>query len=339
MEEKGRPAKNYPFMKKGFVLGKFMPLHKGHLALIDFAYRNCDKLYVVVCFTETELIPGILRMQWVGEEIEKYPNATIVSFQYDETELPNTSESSRQVSEMWATALKKIVPGADIFFTSEPYGDYVAGYMNIRHIMFDEKRISYPVSATQIRARPLFYRDFIADSAKPYFVQKVALVGSESTGKTTLAQKLANHYNTVFVPEMAREIIEKTEKCTYDDLVKIAGLHAKTILNKIPEANKLLFVDTDITVTKSYSEFLFNKELAVAPWIEAANRFDLYLFLEQDCEYVQDGTRLSKSERARLSNHHKAAFKKAGLPFISINGNWEERFKQATQIIDQRFFI
>ncbi len=326
-------------MKKGFVLGKFMPLHKGHLALIDLAYQHCDKLYIVFCYTENEPIPGIIRKQWLSTEMERYPNADIVFFQYDETELPSTSESSRQVSEVWAHALKKIVPDANVLFTSEPYGDYVAEVMNIEHIMFDEKRNAYPVSATKIRAQPLLYWNMITDSAKPYFVQKVVLVGTESTGKTTLAQKLANYYSTVFVPEMAREVVEKTEECTYDDLVKIATLHANTILNKIPEANKLLFVDTDITITKSYSEFLFNKKFSVAAWIEEVNRFDLYLFLEPDCDYVQDGTRLSETERARLSDHHKAAFKNTGLSFISINGNWEERFQQAKQIIEQRFLI
>ena len=326
-------------MKQGLVLGKFMPLHKGHLALIDFAYQHCDKLYIVVCYTGKEPIPGIIREQWVYAEMKKYPNAVLVTFQYEETELPGTSESSRQVSELWAHALKKIVPDADILFTSEPYGDYVAEFMNIKHVMFEEERNSYPVSASQIRAHPLQYWDLITDIAKPYFVQKVCLVGSESTGKTTLTQKLARHYNTVFVPEMAREVIERTEECTYNDLVKIAELHASSIVKKIPDANKLFFADTNLTITKSYSEFLFNKDLIVAPWIEEANRFDLYLFMEPDCDYVQDGTRLSEIERSRLSDHHKAAFQNAGLSIISINGDWEERFQKSKQIIEQRFFI
>jgi HTH-type transcriptional repressor of NAD biosynthesis genes len=164
-------------MKTGFVLGKFMPLHKGHLALIDFASKHCDKLYVILCYTDNEPIPGTIREQWLSEEIKKYPAAVPVFFHYDDAELPNTSESSRSVSAKWSEALKKIVPDADVLFTSEPYGDYVAEFMGISHISFDEKRLVHSIPATQIRQAPLRYWDHIADAAKPYFVQKIVLVG------------------------------------------------------------------------------------------------------------------------------------------------------------------
>lgn len=325
-------------MAKGLVFGKFMPLHKGHLVLIDFACRHCDYLYIVLCYTEKELIPGEARKQWLTEEIKKYPQANLISFQYDDKELPNTSESSREVSAIWANAFKKITSDVNVVFTSETYGDYIAEYMKIKHVMFDIKRTIIPVSASQIRARPFDYWDLIADAAKSYFVKKIVLVGSESTGKTTLAEKLARHYNTVFVPEMAREIIEKTNECTYKDLFKIAELHAATILKKLPEADKLFFADTDILITKSYSQFLFGKELIIDNWIETANKFDLYLFLEPDCDYIQDGTRLSVDERNTLSEHHKATFKTAGVAIEYINGNCNERFEKAITIIDKHFF-
>jgi HTH-type transcriptional repressor of NAD biosynthesis genes len=124
----------------------------------------------------------------------------------------------------------------------------------------------------------------------PFFVKKICIVGTESTGKSTLAKRLAEHYKTIYVPEMAREIIEETENCTYDDLLKIAQLHTQKISESILAANKLLIVDTDLNITRSYSQFLFNKGLNVDPWIEEVNQFDLYLFLEPDCEYIQDGT-------------------------------------------------
>ncbi|MEI9943754.1 MAG: AAA family ATPase [Chitinophagaceae bacterium] len=323
----------------GFVLGKFMPLHKGHLALIDFAYNNCDKLHIIVCYTKNEPIPGNIRTQWMAEEIKKYPNAVLVPFQYDADELPNTSESSRQVSEKWADALKKIVPGANLFFTSEPYGDYVAEFMSIRHIIFDQPRNLVPVSGKQIREFPFHYWDYIAGAAKPFFVKKIALIGSESTGKTTLTEKLAHHYNTSFVLEMAREVVEKTEECTYDNLLEISKLQTSAIVKKLPEANKFIFVDTELIITKSYSEFLFTKKLVADKWIEDANHFDLYLFLETDCDYIQDGTRLSEPERERLSGHHKAIFHREGISFVTISGNWEERFQQAKRIVEEYFLI
>lgn len=322
-------------MKKGLVFGKFMPLHKGHLALIDFALQHCDHLYIIICYTHKEPIEGMIRKQWLYQLVEKNTNITLVSFQYDDKELPNTSVSSRNVSELWARVFKSLVPEVNIVFTSEDYGDYLAEYMGIEHIPFDKARSTVPVSAMAIRADPFFYWNYISDEAKPWFVKKIAIVGSESTGKSVLTECLAKHFNTAFVPEMAREIIGKTDECIFDDLYKIADLHARAIQAQISLANKLLFVDTDLIITKSYSQFLFNRELIVEPWIEEANKFDLYLFMEPDCEYIQDGTRLSIKERNALSRYHKKAFENAGVSIISVNGDWNERFKQAVDLVEQ----
>jgi HTH-type transcriptional repressor of NAD biosynthesis genes len=136
---------------------------------------------------------------------------------------------------------------------------------------------------------------------------------------------------------MGREVVEVTDNCTYEDLLRIASLHGKKILDKLPGANKLLFVDTDVNITASYSEFLFNKTLTPEKWIEDANHFDLYLFLEPDCEYVQDGTRLSMEERNKLSEHHKKFFQSKGIKFISIGGDWENRFIEDCKIIEETF--
>ena len=265
-------------MKKGFVFGKFLPLHKGHIALIEFALKYCDHLYVCVCFSSKELIDPITRKQWLYQAFEDNKNITIVSFGYDENELPNPSVSSKDVSKLWAVAFKKLFPDVDIVFTSEPYGEFVAEFMDIRHILFDERRNCVPVSATQIRQSPFQYWDYIPEHIRYWFVKKICIVGSESTGKSTLTEKLAHHYSAPFVPEMAREIIEKTEECTYEDLLRIAELHAKTIQLCLDGANKLLFIDTDINITRSYSEFLFGKELTVEAWMEDMNKLTSIYF-------------------------------------------------------------
>jgi HTH-type transcriptional repressor of NAD biosynthesis genes len=77
-------------MKTGFVLGKFMPLHKGHIGLFDFARRHCDRLLIIVCYTPSEPIRGETRLQWVQLYASQYDNITVVPFPYDEMLLPNT---------------------------------------------------------------------------------------------------------------------------------------------------------------------------------------------------------------------------------------------------------
>lgn len=325
-------------MSKGFILGKFLPLHKGHLELIDFALNHCDLLYIIICFSPKESICGAIRMQWLQKELQHLENVVLISFPYKENVLPNTSDSSRTVSKKWAEALKIIIPNVDVVFSSEPYGSYLAEYMNIKHILFDQKRLIVPVSGSQIRKQPFRYWDYIADAAKSYFIKKISIVGSESTGKSTLAKKLARYFNTNFVPEMAREIMEKTNDCTFRHLEQIATLHANTIRKEGIKANKLLFLDTDINITKSYSRFLFNKDLHVDSWINETNKADLYLFLTPDCPYIQDGTRLTETERNKLSLFHIEELKKNNFNFITISGDWDERFDSAVEIIKKRYF-
>ena len=324
-------------MRKGFVFGKFMPLHKGHIALIDFALKNCDHLSIVLCYSSNEPIKGIVRKQWLESIVKNYDTVNILCFEYDENELPNTSVSSSEVSKVWATAFKKLLPDADIVFASEKYAEYIGEYMNVEYLLFDEKRILVPVSATQIRENALFYWNYLPKEVRPYFVKKICIAGTESTGKSTLTKNLAMHYHTTYVAEAGRDIVEVTDNCTYEDLLKIAEVHTKEILKKTPGANKLLFVDTDINITRSYSEFLFKRTLKTEDWMEAANHFDMYLFLEPDCEYVQDGTRLSIEERNKLSEHHKKILIREGINYISINGSWENRFIESCKRIDKTF--
>jgi HTH-type transcriptional regulator, transcriptional repressor of NAD biosynthesis genes len=323
--------------KHGLVIWKFMPLHTWHQALISFASEFCDILTVAVCSLPEEPIPGDIRYQRTKDAFANTPKIVV---EHITEELPGSSESSREISKIRSEYLKKRYPWVDLIVTSEPYGDYVAEYMSIDHKLFDMGRTHQHISATDIRRNPFAYWQFIPDHVKWYFVKKVCIVGSESTGKSVLTRLLAEHFDTMYVEEMARYLVSKTQEVVFEDLEKIAVLHAKTILERTRIANKLLFVDTDVHITKSYSSYLFNKELPVADWIEKANTFDLYLFLESDCLYVQDGTRLDQEERTTLSYYHKHQLRQAWIQFEVIQGKtWDERYQQAEQKIKNHFSL
>ena len=113
----------------------------------------------------------------------------------------------------------------------------------------------------------------------------------------------------------------------------------KKIQNNVLKANKLLFIDTDLNITKSYSNYLFSHQLKVEDWIEKANQSDLYLFLENDACYIQDGTRLSKKQPDILNSVHKKILKENGINYILINGNWNERFHKTCKIINEKYFL
>lgn len=137
---------------------------------------------------------------------------------------------------------------------------------------------------------------------------------------------------------MAREILEKTKDCTPAHLLEIATLHARTIGQKTGMANRLLIIDTDITITESYSRYLFETDLIVDDWIREANKGDLYFFLETDCPFVQDGTRLDETERNKLSVYHQEQLRKKNIKYISIGGSWENRFTSMIDNINRHYF-
>lgn len=324
-------------MKTGLILGKFYPLHLGHIGLINFGISQCDHLYVLICASDTENIEGETRLKWIRRSFEHQPTVTPVLFNYSENELPNTSVASREISKQWASKIEDILPPIDIIFSSEAYGVFVSEYLRCEHKSYQPDRISFPVSASDIRNDSIRFWDFIAPVARPCFVKKVIISGTESTGKSTLVETLAKYYKSNWVPEIGRDIVPVTEDCTRDHLRLIASAHARKIIVEQQKANKFPFIDTDINITKSYSRYLFNEELVVDSWIEKVNKGDMYLFLENDAPHIQDGTRLDQLRRDELSHYHKQVLLEQQIDFISVTGSWNERFNTSINNINSRW--
>jgi len=321
-------------MTKAFVFGKFLPFHKGHEAMINFALTKCDFLTVLVCCSDKENISDTIRAGWIEETFMNYKNVEIRTFNYSENEFANTSETSKEISAIWADIFKKQFPGYSLVITSEPYGDFIAEFMNIQHIAFDTNREKNSVSATLIRKNLFRNWKFLPESVKSDFAIKVVLLGTESTGKTTLTKKLSKHYNCSFVFEAAREIIANSNSFSFEDLHLVAKEHSKLIDQAVLGESPLVIIDTDIHITKSYSKFIFGKDLKVGTDIYNSNKANLYLYLNNDVEYEQDGTRLSETERNLLDISHREVLTANKINLIEIHGNWQERFEQAVTHID-----
>lgn len=316
--------------KHALVLGKFMPLHAGHQALIAFAQTQADHLTVLLCAEAMEPIAGEARERWLRLSYADHPRITIKRVDYRDEDLPATSVSSRDVSALWTHRLQEWVPETEVIIGSEDYVRYVAEIWGISFRIFDAPRAAVPVSATMIRQAPYRYRKLLAPAARPDFVQRIVLHGTESTGKSTLTQHLATQYQTAFVPETAREVVEHTDTVVYEDLIRIAERQAEAIQATIPLADGVLFIDTDVYTTLAYSRYLFSKELPLRPyWVAAADNH-LCLFTQSDAPYVQDGTRLLPPERAGLAKAHWQARQESGVPIQLISGkDWLTRTQLA----------
>lgn len=169
---------------------------------------------------------------------------------------------------------------------------------------------------------------------------KVVLFGPESTGKSTLAQQLAEHYNTVFVPEYSRIYAEMQSLCnkplTKDDVLDIAYGQLKLETELIAKANRILFCDTDLLETKVYSEMYYDG-YCPSQLEEFASRetCDLYLLTSIDMPWVPDNIRDKPRGREQQFNIFEAALKRYRKDYEVIEGTEDERFQNAIQIVDK----
>src|SRR5688572_28762136 len=172
-------------MKRGLVIGKFMPVHQGHLALINFAASQCDELIVSMSYTRHDPIPGNIRFSWLREILLDQPTikVSIVEDNFDDDTLPWPERTA-----LWSVFIKKTYPPFHILFSSEEYGEPFSKNLGIEHQPFDPERIKNQVSATRIRQHPFRYWNFIPEVVRPFFVKKICFYGPESTGKSTMAK-------------------------------------------------------------------------------------------------------------------------------------------------------
>ncbi|MBN2737486.1 MAG: AAA family ATPase [Spirochaetales bacterium] len=321
-------------MKHGLIIGKFMPLHKGHLALVNFGLKHCDQLTVLVCSLNHEPIPGYLRYRWMKESFAREPRIFV---DYTNKELPQGHLSTREISKVWAAYLETHYPKSNIIFSSEPYGAYLAEYMNhIEFKNFDMHRNQIPTSATQIRENPYENWDFLAAAARPFFVKKVVIYGPESTGKSTLAKHLARQFQSLWVPEIAREILGERH-VVFDDISEIARLHGRAIEDKLKSANRILFIDTDLTTTEIYSQYYFQKTPVFSRKHRNLNQADLTLFCDIDCPWVAD----SQRDLGHKRNEMRAIFMKHLLKekrdYQILCGTWASRLNQAKNMLIRKW--
>jgi HTH-type transcriptional regulator, transcriptional repressor of NAD biosynthesis genes len=320
-------------MKRGLVIGKFLPIHQGHIALIEFAAAQCDEVIVSMSYSSNDIIDSTLRFGWIKEIFKNRPNIIPKSIEdnFDDPSLP-----LRERTAHWADVMRKTYPQVDVIVSSEEYGEPFAQNLSATHSMFDMNRNVFPVSASLIRQHPFKHWDFIPEVVRPYFVKKICFYGSESTGKSFMTQKMAHLYNTEFVPEVARELITSND-FTEDDIIKIGYAQLERIKQKLKTANKVLFCDTDTITTQIYSEHYLNVIPPVLYELEQEMQYDQYFLFDIDVPWVSDDLRDLGDQRKEMFEKFKNNLDRRNIHYIFVRGNWSERERIVTQAIDAMF--
>jgi HTH-type transcriptional repressor of NAD biosynthesis genes len=170
---------------------------------------------------------------------------------------------------------------------------------------------------------------------------KIVLFGPESTGKTTISQQLARHYNTVWVPEYARDYLQNKwnnfrKTCENDDLIPIAIGQMKMENDLSKKADRVLICDTDLLETKVYSQEYYGGY--VDPRLDEAaqtNTYDLYLLTYIDTPWEADDLRDRPELRFEMFKAFENALKTHGKKYIILKGSRKKRFNKAVKAIDK----
>jgi len=200
-------------------------------------------------------------------------------------------------------------------------------------------------------------------------LKKIVAIGPESTGKSSLCEKLAEHYNTLWCPEYAREYLTiHGMNYTYEDLLTIAkgqielenkyefevrsresGVKTLTTRDSLPinigitathsplaTRHSLLFIDTDMYVMKVWCEFVFGKCHQFILDQIPKRKYDLYLLCDIDLPWISDELREYPDEgpRQKLYAIYKNTMQNQFTPWIEINGNYEQRALKAIDAVD-----
>ena len=175
-------------------------------------------------------------------------------------------------------------------------------------------------------------------------IKRIVAIGPESTGKSTLCQQLAKHYNTDWVKEYAREYLLKTGSAyTFENLLDIAKSQIESEDLAIRQLTarstrpSLMFCDTDMYVMKVWCEFVFGKchRFILDQIVE--RKYDLYLLCNTDLPWVKDELREYPDLESRQQLHkiYTDIMINQQTPWVDIKGNYDERLVKAIKAVDE----
>lgn len=341
---------------RGLVVGKFCPLHRGHELVIGTAAAQCEAV-VVISYTKPEFAGAEphLRERWLRE---LFPAATVLVL--DDARLAqqcmarglpprtmpdNTDDDDvhRQFVAWLCTAL--LGQTVDAVFTSEAYG---AGFAQalaqsfghpVRHVSVDPARRAIAVSGTAVRADVHGLRHLLAPPVYADFVRRCCFLGGESSGKSTLAQALADAIGSVCVPEFGRTWWgHKDGALTFEDMLLIARTQVAAEERLAGTACAWLSCDTSPLTTLFYSGELFGRADAELGRL-AERKYDAVFLCAPDFPFVQDGTRQGAAFRARQHAWYLGELARRRVPYVELTGSVARRLATVMHTIGAEFEV
>ncbi len=312
----------------GVILGRFMPPHEGHVALIRTASYLVDRLTIILATSDNDPIAPAIRKEWMKD---LFPNAHVIVSNNGPEQLPTNDPG-------WAKIIRGFHPEPiDRVIGSEDYYVDLAKALNAQHFILDPMWMAFPANSIEIREDPFDHWHSIPDQVRPYFQKRLTMVGPESTGKSYMADLLAQRFGGPYVPEYGRPYEKYREPGDYrpEELHYIVDghvAHRKTLSMK---AGPILFEDTDPLLTAVWAEMLLGHSL---PDLEKRIELpDHYLLLDANAPWEEDPLRYygQQEQRELFFDKIKAKLDRFDASYTLISGDWKQREQQAIAEVEK----
>ena len=329
----------------GLVVGKFAPLHAGHLHLIEHAAAHCERLLIVSwCLPEPVNCDAASRRRWLEaccpqHECVVFDDAALAQACTDRglvpRRLPPDASDDAMQQHFLAWLLAEVLQRSpDAMFASEPYvqpcADVLAARLGhaVTPVLVDPARQAVPVSATRIRQSPESLRSFLPDAVWADWAPRVCFLGGESSGKSTLAAALAGRHGSVPVAEYGRELwVLRAGELRETDLLHIAQVQQAREAEVAATAPRIVFCDTSALTTLFYALDGYGR--ADPELVERARRpYRLHVLCEPDFPFVQDGTRRGEAFRQHQHAWYLREIGERQLPLLRVHGPLAQRVRQ-----------
>lgn len=320
----------------GLTLGKFSPLHKGHQLVIETALAEMDEVTVIIYDApETTPVPLNIRANWLRK---LYPQIKVIEAWDGPTEVGDTPEIKHRHEDYILNTLN--IGGITHFYSSEFYGEHMSAALGAVNRPVNPSRKTVSISGMKIRENPFVCREYIHPLVYRDLITNIVFLGAPSTGKTTLAGRMAQEYDTVWMPEYGRVYWEKHQverRLSLEQLVEIAEGHLEREESLLYQANQYLFTDTNAITTFMFSKYYH--QTAAPKLVEFANlassRYDLVFLCDTDIPYDDTWDRSGDVNRKTFQKQIIADLLARKIPFIVLGGNLETRVTKIKTILSK----
>jgi HTH-type transcriptional repressor of NAD biosynthesis genes len=307
--------------RSAVVFGKFWPLHVGHAALIGRAVQESESVLVAVD-DGAEDVPTHVRMNWVRE---LFPEVEVTSA--PDLCGHDTIDCTRECSRAYANWLRANHAEVDAVFAGDSYGDVLASELGARSVHVD--RIA---KGRDVRANLPGLWDQLTPPARGWYCRRVVVIGAESTGTTTLANDLALHFHTEWVPEYGREFTEVhglDHAWTRADFAHIARRQGELEDQATRRSNRLLICDTDVLATSVWFERYMGSGANPVTELAQRRRPTVYLLTSDDIPFVQDGLRDGERIRSWMTERFRQELTASRVPWRELTGSRRQRLNES----------